>query len=169
MIDYTSQDILNYANNLDLTKSGQKDRQALAFRLARAMGTKTVGVKDDTKLGQINLGQVFESFIKADRLNLDYARFSKCNAEDLEYANGSYEIKVTTSANSLSTPLCKAVRTIFVSKNGAVLFSKEQIAEWLELRKSNEYIRVKDGGICFKHKASEFGKPVKWLNDKLGF
>lgn len=165
----TSSQVLEYAYGLDLSKQGQLDRQDLALRLANAMNGITVDVKDDTKQNQLNLGQAFEGFIKADRFNLEHARFSKCNEEDLTYKNGSYEIKVSTSTYSLCTPLTKAIRVIFITKTGAYYFTKKQVSEWLELRKSNKYIRVKDGGICFKPTCDELGKPVKWLNDLLGF
>ena len=79
----TSKQVLEYAYGLDLSKQGQSDRQDLALSLANAMNGITVDVKDDTKQGQLNLGQAFEGFIKADRFNLEHARFSKCNEEDL--------------------------------------------------------------------------------------
>ena len=170
MITITSTRVLEYAYGLDLTKKGQKDRQDLALRLANAMGTKTVDIKDDSKQGQLNLGQAFEGFIKADRMNLEHARFSKCNSKDLEFKNGSYEIKVSTSTYSLCTPLVAPTRTIFISKNGAVLLSKATLKEVFDNPyKYQDYVKIEETGLRLKPTIAELGTPIKWLNEKLGF
>jgi hypothetical protein len=165
MITVTQNDVLEYAYGLDLTEKGQKDRHALALRLANAMGSKTLDCRKD-----FNLGQLYEAFIKADRLNLDHARYSKCNTKDLEFKNGSYEIKVSTSTYSLSTPLTEPTRTIFVCKHGACILSKEFLAQvFANPYKHMDDVKIEKTGLRLKPTIYEFGTPLKWLNEKLGF
>lgn len=165
MITVNSTQVLEYAYGLDLTKKGQKDRQDLSLRLANAMKDITLECKKD-----FNLGQLFEGFIKADRMHLDHARFSKCNTKDLEFKNGSYEVKVSTSTYSLCTPLVAPTRTIFISKNGAVLLSKSTLEEvFNNPYEYQDYVKIEETGLRLKPTIAELGTPIKWLNEKLGF
>ena len=113
-------------------------------------------------------GRMIESLIKAVKKGYEHGYYSRCNVADYKDGNGAWEIKVSSSHNSLCTPFNKPKRVMFVTPKGVAVLSKATISDLMESCDS-EYIKLDDKGIRLKISALELGKQVKWLNEVLGF
>ena len=134
-------------------------------RLANAMSTDAeVYCKSD-----FNMGQIIEGFIRSLKTHKN-ERWGKCYEADLEDGNGSWEIKTSLNCYNLATPLVKPTRTIFITNSGAYSLTKKQLEEiFQEPYDFQDYIKMDKKGLRLKPQIAEIGKPVKWLNEVLGF
>jgi hypothetical protein len=166
-MNYTIAQLREYSQSIDLTKKGQKDRLSLYIRIIESM--EKHGIKDlESRKDVANLGQLIESLIKAVKHGYESGFYSRCNVADLKDGNGAWEIKVSSSHNSLATPFNTPKRVMFVTPKGVAVLSKATISDLMETCES-EYVKIDEKGIRLKINALELGKPVKWLNEVLGF
>ena len=166
-MNYNVSQLREYVQTIDLTKKGQKDRVSLYNRIIESMerhNIKDIEAREDVP----NLGQLIESLIKAVKNGYEHGYYSRCNSADYKDGNGEWEIKVSSSHNSLATPFNTPKRVMFVTPKGIAVLSKATITELLETQ-DKEYVKLHENGIKLKISALELGKKVKWLNEVLGF
>lgn len=166
MLTLKAQDLQGIA--LDkLAKNAKQDKNIpdMLNRIAYAMDTtQEVYCKSD-----FNMGQILEGFVKTLKTGSN-SRWSKCYQNDLEDGNGAWEIKVSLNCYNLATPLVKPVRTLFITNSGAYSLTKKQLEEiFSEPYDFQDYIKMDTKGLRLKPQIAEIGKPVKWLNEILGF
>jgi len=166
-MNYTVAQLKEYVETIDLSKKGQKDRLSLYLRIIESM--ERHNIKDlESRKDVANLGQLIESLIKAVKRGYEHGYYSRCNAIDYKDGGGGYEIKVSSSHNSLCTPFNKPIRTMFITPKGVALLSKATVQDLMD-NCDSEYVKLHDNGIRLKISALELGKQVKWLNEVLGF
>ena len=126
-------------------------------------------IKDlESRKDVANLGQLIESLIKAVKNGYEHGYYSRCNVADYRDGNGEWEVKVSSSHNSLCTPFNTPKRVMFVTPKGIAVLRKATIQDLMETCDS-EYVKLDKKGIKLKISALELGKQVKWLNEVLGF
>jgi len=166
-MNYTVAELKQYAQSIDLTKKGQKDRLSLYLRIIESM--ERHNIKDlESRKDVANLGQLIESLIKAVKKGYEHGYYSRCNVADYKDGTGAWEIKVSSSHNSLCTPFNTPKRVMFVTPKGVAVLSKVTVQDLMD-NCNSEYVKLHENGIRLKISALELGKEVKWLNEVLGF
>ena len=166
-MNYTVNELKNYIETIDLSKKGQKDRISLYIRIIESMEKHGIATLESRK-DVANIGQLVESLIKAVKHGYENGFYSRCNMADMKDGNGAWEIKVSSSHNSLCTPFNTPKRVMFITPKGVAVLSKATISDLMETLES-EYVKVHENGIRLKINALELGRQVKWLNEVLGF
>ena len=165
----TQKMVQNELNSLDLTNKSQKNRYPMMSLLLDTMERYDIQAVE-SRQDVFNLGQGMEGLVKAIYHDYKVGYFARCNSKDFELKRGSYEIKTSPSIYSLCTPVTKAQRIVFISMNGAYLISKAEVQDILDNPFEYEVKIESNGSVRFKpNLINQVGKPLKWLNDVLGF
>lgn len=173
----TVQDLIVELNTIQLKidnapTTKERKRQLTRYDMLKRIivATEKSGIKTlDTKSDVVNFGQLVDGLIEAHRKGYAHGHYSRAHNADYTDGKGEYEIKTTTNDYDVATSFKKPMRTLFVTPKGVGILTKKVVAELMTATATNHYVKVDSTGVRPKISCVELVKPLKWLNELLGF